>query len=272
MASIMHINSKIMKELIRTTLTVALLIGTLSAFGQRKMVNDQLLWATELYVDGDLSDWGGELKHQNKAQELNYEIRNDEQHLFIAVRIEDEQRQVEAITWGINFMLNDEGKRREGPAVLFPAVDRIAFRAMMSKENENRPDDIRVAGLQSVRGIQVMRMGDLLDGLISLDNQYGVQAVAMIDEENVLCVEMRLPLNLVTEKSLNENTPIAYNVKIGGSGPARGPQGQERTAPSRPMGSEMGRYPGNGSRGGFGSSAPRANDGIWGLLQLAKSE
>lgn len=254
------------------TLTVALLIGTLSAFGQRKMVNDQLLWATDLQVDGDLSDWGGELKHQSTAQKLNYEIRNDEQQLFIAVRIEDEQRQVEAITRGISFMLNDEGKRREGPAILFPAVDRIGFRAMMSSANENRPDDIRTAALQSVRGIQVMRMGDLLDGLISLDNQYGVQAVAMIDEDNVLCIEMQLPLSLVSGKRQNENTPIAYNIKVGGSGAGRGPQGQSRTAPSRPMGSEMGRYPGYGSRGGFGSSAPREDAGIWGLLQLAKPE
>lgn len=260
-----------MKGLTHIALTVALLIGTLSAFGQRKMVNDQLLWASNLSVDGDLTDWGGELKHQNTAQKLNYEIRNDEQHLFIAVRIEDEQRQVQAITQGISFMLNDEGKRREGPAVLFPAVDRIGFRAMMSSANENRPDDIRIAALQSVRGIQVLRMGDLLDGLISLDNQYGVQAVAEIDEENVLCVEMRLPMSLVTAKSLDE-TPIAYNIKIGGSGPARGPQSQSRTVPSRPMGSEMGRYPGYGSRGGFGSSAPREDAGIWGLLQLAKPE
>lgn len=255
-----------MKVSIRLALTFAFLVGSLAVFGQRKMVSDQLLWAESISVDGDLSDWGTKLKNENTAQKMSFEIRNDDQYLFVAVRIVEQQRQVQAITQGISFMLNPEGKRKDGPGIVFPAVDRISFRAMMSSENDDRPKDLRIGALQSVRGIQVFRIGDLLDGLISLDNQYGVQASANIDADDALCVEMRLPLSLIASQNIIDKEQIAYNIKIGGRGMGSSPQAQ------RPISrTDAGAYPGYGSRGGFGPSAPREDAGIWGLIRFADS-
>lgn len=269
MASIMHKITKQMRIFIHIALTIALLAGSLVAFGQRRLANDQLLWAAELNVDGDLADWGGKLKHDHPSQKLSYEIRNDEQYLFLAIRIIDQERQVQALTHGVSFMLNTDGKRRVGPAIAFPVVDRISFRSIMSGENDNRPEDMRLGALHSVRGIQVSRIGDLLDGLISLDNQYGIQADAIIDQDDALCIEMRLPFSVIAPSEIITGKQIAYNIKVGGAGMGRGPQGQ--MAPARGANPVSSGYPGSVQGGVFRSSAPREDAGIWGLIQFAAS-
>jgi len=259
-----------MKGSIRIVLIFALLLGSMAVFGQRKLVNDQLNWAGGLSVDGDLADWGGQLKHNNPSQKMSYELRNDDQQLFIAIRIVDQQRQVQALTQGVRFMLNMEGKKRPGPAMVFPMVDRISFRSIMSTENENRPEDIRVGALQSVRGIQVLRIGDLLDGLISLDNQYGIEVGAMIDQDDALCIEMRLPFSLVTSRDKFTGSQVAYNIKVGGRGMmSRDAQGQ---APSMRTAGSPGGYSGAMPRGGLGTSTSREDEGVWGLIRFAGSK
>lgn len=270
----MHNDSKIMKVAVHTVFMITLLTGSLVAFGQRKPAGEQLAPAKNLHIDGDLTDWGAELKNEYAAQKLNYEIRNDDQYFFVAVRILDQQRQMQAITQGISFMLNTEGKKKNGPAIVYPVVDRIAFRSTMSAENDNRPEDMRQGALQSVRGIQVMLLGNLPDGLISLDNQYGVRARASIDQDDALCIEMRLPIGLVGSRSALEQARLAYNLKINGRSALVPRQGQIPQAGR--MGQGSGSYPGAGSRGGygggFGNAAPREETGVWGMIRLAAPE
>ncbi len=273
MASIMHNDSKKMKVAVHIVFTIALLTGSLGVFGQRKLVNEQLVRAENLRIDGDLADWGEELKNEYTAQKFFYDIRNDDQYFFVAVRILDQQRQIQAITQGISFMLNTEGKKKNGPALVYPVVDRISFRSIMSAENDNRPEDIRLGALQSVRGIQVMRLGDLLDGLISLDNRYGIQAQAHIDQDDALCIEMRLPIGLIGSRNTLEHARLAYNLKINGRGVSGGRPDQTPPAGRMDQGNSgyRGAGSGRGYGGAFGNAAPREEAGIWGVIRLAAS-
>src|SRR5690606_13968938 len=115
-------------------------------------------------------------------------------NLYVAIRVVDKDRQMQVFGQGLAFMVNIKGKKREGPTVYCPVADRLAFRSIMSADNDDRPDDMRKGALQAIRAIYVMRFNDILDGQISRENTYGVDAEATLDSTDALCVEMVVPL------------------------------------------------------------------------------
>lgn len=191
--------------------------STLPAFGQRASTQEvEITWAEHMQVDGDLSDWGGELAHQFQGQKLSYEIKNNDSHLFLAIMIQDMDRQMQALQQGISFIINKDGKKRPSSQMVFPVADRIAFREIMSADNDARPEDMRDGAMQAVRGIFVSDMPGLKDGMISLNNQYGMQAQVALDEEKNLIVEMSIPLERLEIDRRRDVEDLAFNIKING--------------------------------------------------------
>lgn len=190
-------------------------IGAASAQRNKGNAQQVLDWAKGVIVDGSLAEWGDSLRYEHALQQFHYEIRNDRENVYVAMRVVDKDRQMQIFAQGLAFMLNTAGKRREGPTVYFPVADRLAFRSIMSADNDDRPDDMRKGALQAIRAIYVMRFEDVLDGQISLDNHYGIQARAMLDTADALCVEMAVPLKRLGV-AVDHNEKLAFNIKING--------------------------------------------------------
>jgi hypothetical protein len=267
LVSIVYKGMKMMNSFAKIVLSVLLLVvvGPTTVSAQRKLIHDELQLAQGLIVDGNLSDWGKELKKEHADQGISYELRNDAEQLYIAIRIAEKRNQLTALNQGIKIQFNIEGKKKDGPAIVFPVADRISLRSLMSPENDNRPEDMREAILGTVKGIQVHQMGDLLDGLISLQNQYGIAAVAIIDANDELTIELAFPIDLIGDVEKVKTRKIAYNVKVGAG---IVPMGRTAMPPVRGN-PQSGGYPGMSQRG-FGPVAPRENPGIWGTFQLAR--
>lgn len=255
---------------VREYILTLMLVGGLLAFStelqaQRKAVQENgLTWADAVVVDGDLADWGDTLLNEYASQGLQYQIKNDGTHVYVAMRVQDMDRQMQVLSQGFSFMVNTEGRKRPGPTVVYPIADRLSFRSIMSADNEDRPDDMRKGGLQAIRAIYVLRFDDILDGQISLDNQYGIQAEALIDSTDALCFEAKIPLRRLGI-SIDQNQRLAFNVKINGM---IAPRGNTNT---RPMG-RGGYYGYPYSYGGYGRNTParpREEPGTWLLSTLA---
>lgn len=255
-----------MKKAIVGCMGVLFLMGLYQGVSaQRAKGGPVCSWAGAHQIDGQLTEWGAELADYHKAQSFAYELRNDAEFLYVAIRITDVDRQTQALGQGIQVMINTEGKKRDGQTVVFPTVDRLSFRELLSADNENRPDDYRDAALQSVRGIRVLRFDRLRDGMISLDNQYGVRAAAAIDSADALCVEIKLPLDILQLTDEQRHAEMAYHIRIGGfiMGAA--------TQQNRPVDPRY--YPGYGYPYGGGmpriDTRPRQENGVWGKFTLA---
>ncbi len=239
--------------------------GFASAQRNKGNVQRSLDWATGIVVDGKLDDWGDTLLYDHAAQHLQYHIKNDEAYLYVAMRITDTDRQMQALAQGCSFMVNTNGKKREGPAVIYPIADRLAFRTIMSADNDNRPEDMRQGALEAIRSIYVMRFEDILDGQISLDNNYGIKANATIDSTDALCFEAAVPFDRLGIRA-EEVKNLAFNVRINGI----------IMPTSSGMGNTMRRgYPyGYGyPYGGYGQpmpARPREEPGVWVVAPLAK--
>lgn len=270
MPSKTHITAKMIK--LTGRLILLIVIGGIStSYAQRNKGNTQetLSWAEGVVVDGRLDDWGDTLLYEHSSQGLQYQIKNDGDRIIVAMRIPDHEQQVQALSQGLSFTVNTQGKKREGPTVVFPIADRIAFRSIMSADNENRPEDMRHGGLQAIRAIYVLRFDDLLDGQISLENTYGVEARATIDTTDALCAEIAVPFDQLGV-TVRRTSKLAFNVKINGL----------IMPNNRGVNNGMsGRYPsyrnpyGYGYPYGYGQqrpSKPREEPGVWIVSPLAK--
>lgn len=225
-----------------------------------------LWWADALVVDGDLADWGDTLLNEYANQGLQYQIKNDDTHVYVAMRVTDHDLQMQALSQGFSFMVNTRGRKRPGPTVVYPIADRLTFRSIMSADNEDRPEDMREGGLQAIRSIYVLRFEDILEGQISLENQYGIQAKAIIDSADALCLEAKVPLQRLGI-SPDDKQSFAFNVKINGTITTRG---HTTNRPMRNRGGYYGGYP--YGYGGYGQQAPsrtREEPGAWLISPLA---
>ncbi|MFB2118081.1 hypothetical protein [Parapedobacter sp. 2B3] len=250
--------------------TIWMLVVANPAFAQRNKGNVQqsLDWATGITVNGKLDDWGDSLQYEHATQHFYYHIKNDAEHVYVAIRVIDKDRQMQIFAQGLAFMVNTKGKKRDGPTVYFPVADRLAFRSIMSADNDDRPDDMRKGALAAIRAIHVMRFDDVLDGQISLENTYGIHAQATLDSAGALCVEMVVPLNRLGI-SVDGGDEFAFNVKINGiMVPGSGTSARTmRRGYGYPYGYGYG-YP-----YGYGSqmpSKPREEAGVWVKAPLAK--
>ncbi|WP_143053899.1 hypothetical protein [Parapedobacter koreensis] len=231
-------------------------------------VQQSLDRATAIVIDGKLDEWGDTLVYEHATQKFRYHIKNDDKNLYIAMRVVDKDRQMQIFAQGLAFMTNTKGKKREGPTVYFPVADRLAFRSIMSADNDNRPDDMRKGALAAIRAIYVMRFEDVLDGQISLENTYGIHAQATLDTADALCVEMAVPLERL-RVSVQDGDELAFNVKI--NGVMIPGSGSSASTMRRGYGYPYG-Y-GYGYPYGYGQampSKPREEPGVWVVAPLAK--
>ncbi len=267
--------SSITPQMVLRAFNIGILMVALAhlAFAQRNKGNVQqsLDWADGITVDGKLDEWGDSLRYEHATQKFNYHIKNDNENLYVAMRVVDKDRQMQIFAQGLAFMINTNGKKREGPTVYFPVADRLAFRSIMSADNDDRPDDMRKGALAAIRAIYVMRFDDVLDGQISLENTYGIHAQATLDTTDALCVEMAVPLERLGISGGDANESLAFNVKINGvMVPGSG------TSPSRMRtgyGSPYGYGYGYGYPYSYGQpmpSKPREEPGVWVVAPLAR--
>lgn len=271
MPSKTHITVKTM-NLTGRILLLLLVSWASASYAQRGKDSKQhaLTWASDIVIDGRLDDWGDTLLYEHRSQGLQYQIKNDGSRLIVAFRVPDQEQQVQALSQGFSFMVNTRGRKKEGPTVVYPIADRIAFRSVMSADNDDRPENMREGALQAIRSIYVLRFDDLLDGQISLTNTYGIAAQARIDTADALCAEIAVPLDQLGISAETEGE-MAFNVKINGL-----------IMPSNNRGvynGVRGRYPGYGYPYGSGypygygqqtPSKPREEPGVWIVSPLAK--
>lgn len=194
---------------------VLLLVAT-SSFAQRDRGVPRLPLSESRVVDGWLTDWAAELENIYTAQDFQYELSQDGSNLYLAIRIADYQRQVQVLTRGMTFMINTDGRKRAGQTMVFPVVDRISLRSRITPAEGAEAEEMRRAALQSVRSIQVMSLGHIPDGPIALRNDFGIEAAAQIDEDDVLYIEMSMPLRFLDAETSSSGAIWAYHMKING--------------------------------------------------------
>jgi hypothetical protein len=249
------------------------------AFSQKKGENSVNSWpGNAIKVDGKINDWNDSLASYNADTKFYYAISNNDENIYLAIKSINSADISRIFAGGISFLINTEGKKKPGYTITFPVIERKNVRNPKSKNSRSSTDspdikEIRKQMLAQIKEIKVEGFKTIIDGGISLYNNYGIQAAVAFDDNDHLVYEVAVPLSLL---DLSAESPVllAYNIKINGLVRPQMPGGV------RPDGrSSMQTRSGNNA---FGSSSGRP-DGIetsklfsstdfWIRSQLAKKQ
>lgn len=246
----------------RLFLFVFLLSASQTLLAQDK-VTKSLRMERPPVVDARLEEWGDSLQYYFEGQGMRYSLANDNEYLYVAIQVPNTADQLKAIYSGFSVMVNHEGKQRSGPTVIYPVPDRAALRSLDAKEELHQTKDMRQVGLNMVRAIFVEGFDRIVDGPISMENQYGIRTAARLDSAGLLNYEAAISLKRL---GVDKKNPFALNLRINETVSRR------ITEPgyNRAYG-----YPYGRSRYGYGNYGTRSRvvskeaEGIWHHVELA---
>jgi hypothetical protein len=178
-------------------------------------------WADKpMSINGKLDDWADSLRHFNENTGFSYQLRNNRETLFLAIKSTEKQNLNRILARGITFSINTEGKKKAGPTIVFPVLDRIGQTERQAKvpaADQVKHNQQQI--LSKLTKINVTGFKEILDGAVSLNNTYGISAAANFDGQDKLVVEIAIPLALL--EITPDHKQIACLIEINGVKQAR---------------------------------------------------
>lgn len=215
----------------KTLFAVLLHIGTLSflisttTFAQDKIAANKLLPPpSNIVIDGDLKDWGDSLRYYNRDKQLNYALANDQDNLYMAIRINDRSEQIRVLRAGLTLSIDTRGKKKETFTMTFPVGDQSAqglaenAQDLQGGNNDIKQGDreeLMKAKLTKLREIKVTGFKDIESETMTTSNTYGFKVAIDYDKDGNLVYEAAIPLKFFHADDLSKNE-WAFNFKING--------------------------------------------------------
>jgi len=246
-------------------------------FAQNKAVANQLQPPpSNITIDGYLNEWGDSLRYYNQDKQLNYALANDQDNLYMAIRINDRSEQIRVLRAGLTLGIDTRGKKKETFTMTFPVGDQSpqgmaeTAQDLQSGNSDIKQEDheeLMKAKLTKLREIEVTGFKDIESETMTTSNTYGFKVAIDYDKDGNLVYEAAIPLKFFHADDLFKNE-WAFNFKInsitkpgqdknsgnhdgmtrGGSGGLGGGGGGGRGRMGGGRGSRMG--------GGGGNNAP----------------
>lgn len=172
-----------------------------------------------IIIDGSSAEWKSHL-YKSDSELWSFGVTMDKQKICAKVIIRDKKLIDEAVRNGILFNISYSDKKKDGARLLFPRLNLEKLENIVGEEAlEERkitPEEL----IQSTKGYYVAGFNKVVDGLLSFNNQYGIQATSKIDESGYLIYESEIPLQLIDFKTnivavqLGVNTQYSNMQKI----------------------------------------------------------
>lgn len=225
--------------------------------GQNKAIQNKLLPPpADIKIDGDIKEWGDSLKYYNQEKQINYDLANDKDNLYMATRINDRSEQIRVLRAGLTLSIDTRGKKKESFSITFPIGDQSLsglsqqvtdLQGTNDVTQEDR-DNLKEAQLTKLREIRVSGFKDIEGETITTSNTYGIKTAIDYDKDGNLVYEAAIPLKFFHVDDLAKNE-WAFNFKINGI--ARPGQNKNGTEQEGDQG-RGGRGGGMGGAGGMG--------------------
>ena len=233
----------------------------------------QTSWQTKpVVVDGDPSEWFIPLRFYDADTKLNYTLSNDDEKIYLCVRIVDELSQAKVIRNGLNIWFDTLAKKNKQCGILFPVPDKGAdeyqtdgvstedgsgghHRGGGGKHGGGGVDGVKKKFLRQANQMQLIGFKKGIPDYLAPENEYGINVSINWDANNIMIYEAAIPFKtfykpaLVAKDSLRN---IDFSMTIHGfPAPEKKDDGN-----SGGGGSGMG-----GSGGGMGGGMPGGSGG-----------
>jgi len=194
-------------------------------FAQNKAVANQLQPPpSNITIDGYLNEWGDSLRYYNQDKQLNYALANDQDNLYMAIRINDRSEQIRVLRAGLTLGIDTRGKKKETFTMTFPVGDQSpqgmaeTAQDLQSGNSDIKQEDheeLMKAKLTKLREIEVTGFKDIESETMTTSNTYGFKVAIDYDKDGNLVYEAAIPLKFFHADDLFKNE-WAFNFKING--------------------------------------------------------
>lgn len=186
---------------------IILIILAVPASAQKKSdIPSQNQWITAI-VDAKQEEWGDSLKNFDSDTKFHYSIANDNDNIYLAIAVSDKQRIQNIIAGGITFFINTEGKKKEGQAITFPVL------SPHKQPQKTNPEQAIRKSVASAKAIKVMGFEKILDGSISVNNDFGIKAAAALTDSGQFIYEAAIPLERLN-LTAGSGKELSINIKL----------------------------------------------------------
>lgn len=265
------------------------LLLSLAVSGTMFAVEKELPYKSDVVIDGVNKEWTPLLPRYDKSTGINYDIANDEKHLFFIIRIADEAAQQRIMQNGLEIWINKQGKKKKVTGITFPLP-----MTKDSKMGKNRPPE-KIKSLSSterspempLRSSELTLTGFLIDNGKQPAKGCPIQVALSKDPSDCLIYELAVPFNSFYKESLDRddtNVPFCIGIAVkgtessagsneagkmgdsggmGGPGGGMGGPGGGMGGPGGGMGGPGGGMEGMGSSGGMKTSSNSSDKIFW---------
>ena len=129
-------NAITMRVLYPTIILTALTIAASKTSAQNKPTMSTLLPPPQnVIIDGKLNEWGDSLRYLNEEKKINYTLANNNENLYIAVRLNDRMDQLRVLNAGLTVGIDPKGKKKDSYSITFQLSDQPGSPLMMHLNN-----------------------------------------------------------------------------------------------------------------------------------------
>jgi hypothetical protein len=220
---------------INKILITILLMGPLIVMGQKlpKVQKTSLYAPRDIKVDGKANEWNQLFQAYHPNNRIFYTVCNDADNFYLTIRAVEAIAIKKLIVDGTTLTLinNKERKTRDGEermevtfpfmTVTYTGMESAAYdyETLMEDSLANKDKLVSLANttnrkaLATFQKVMVKGINEIRDSVITLQNSYGIKAMAQFSSKMEFTYELAIPLKYL---GLNGSSVISYNIRLNG--------------------------------------------------------
>ena len=210
-------------------LIFAFLLSTYTLHAQKlPNIQNVSLWAPDnIKIDGNLKEWNDQFRAYNKATEIYYTLSNNDENIYLTVKVKSSLIIDKIIRNGISFTINHTLKKKDiSPVIItYPILDRADRNSLSGLYNhsfgihssdnksENPLPNLNISLDTKSKFISVKGIKEIPDEIISVYNDQDIKAVSKFDKPLIYAYELKIPLKFLALPN-NGISGFSYHVKL----------------------------------------------------------
>lgn len=183
-------------------------------------VQKDAVYAPKVKTDGKATEWGDKFSAHNNATGLFYTLANDEENLYLLMRTDQYSSVKKAFYNGITLSIKGADKRSEAK-ITYPLVAMTDHTEIVLPlyDKQARTDSILPVVNEwigkAAKKIAVAGLKDITEPDISVYNDLGIKAAALIDANRAATFEIQIPLKHIRHL-INADGSFDYSIMVNG--------------------------------------------------------
>lgn len=183
-------------------------------------VQKDAVYAPKVKTDGKANEWDDKFSAHNNATGLFYTLANDEENLYLLMRSDQYSSVKKAFYGGITLSIKGRDKKSEA-RITYPLVSMAEHTDIVLPlyDKQAKIDSIlpEVNGwiAKAAKKISVAGLTDLTEPDVSVYNDLGIKAAALIDANRAATIEIQLPLKYIRHL-IGDGASFDYTITVNG--------------------------------------------------------